>query len=260
MESFWSHPKVAALGRDRGDAVCLWTLAHSWVDYQQTDGLVPTDTPSMLTRWSPARVRRATDALVRVVLWEVVDGGWAFHEWAEHNLTRQDRAAFRRGGERGGRSRASDAKRDGHGRYLPSAIADLPVGPVGPDQTESGGESGPESGDGSGGESGVGKGEGMREVSPLRVVPSAHEAATNGHNPPTIEGSQNGVVEWLSRFWGHPPSDPQMDLLEELATRRAAQGGWGWLVDKFEQRPLGRDPIDYAIEVDKRWKQQERTR
>jgi hypothetical protein len=81
-----------ALAKDHPDAVALWALAHSWVDDQQTDGFVPEQAAHVVTGWNKAKERRAAQALVRVGLWEETDGGWTFHDWAEHNVTRAERA------------------------------------------------------------------------------------------------------------------------------------------------------------------------
>src|SRR5688572_14119564 len=116
MADLWSHPKVAALTpKEMPDALALWMLAHSWATYQRTDGEVPERVPRMLTGWSPPRSRRAAGALVRVGLWEVIAGGWTFHDWSDHNLTAGERDAWSRAGELGGAARAASASRGAGG-------------------------------------------------------------------------------------------------------------------------------------------------
>lgn len=63
----------------------LWVIALSWSAGQLTDGFIP---DVML----PALGGRAVDAkaLVQAGLWEVVDGGWIFHDFADYNPSRKD--------------------------------------------------------------------------------------------------------------------------------------------------------------------------
>jgi hypothetical protein len=97
----------------------------------------------------------------------------------------------------------------------------------------------------------------------LRVDPSAPEAPVNGHNPHNDESTEIGALAWLTRFFGQPPTELQMERVREVAERaelgrRHDDGGWGWVLDRFEHRRDKQDPIDHLFEVDKRWQLKER--
>ena len=114
-DSFWGHPKRLAAP---ASAIGLWVTAGSWCAQQLTDGAVPRHVLGTLG----GRARDASD-LVRVGLWEVADGGWLFHDWAEYQPSRaqvhEARAAAadrqRRGRERARqmRSGSKPSRRDG---------------------------------------------------------------------------------------------------------------------------------------------------
>lgn len=82
-----SHPKRHRAGLR---AMGLWVVAGSWCGDQLTDGLVPRDMLAALGG-RPADAK----ALVDAGLWEAVDGGWRFHDWAGQNPTRSDVEATR---------------------------------------------------------------------------------------------------------------------------------------------------------------------
>jgi len=81
-DGFWGHPKQTALA---AAPVALWVRAGSWSGNQLTDGYVPTHMVAMLG----ARKRDA-DQLVVAGLWEEVEGGYQFHDWAKWQPTRED--------------------------------------------------------------------------------------------------------------------------------------------------------------------------
>lgn len=107
-DGLWGHPKWLATSKG-GRA--LWVTALSWSMDQLTDGHVPRHVlPSL-----GASARDAAD-LVRVGLWEVVDGGWIFHDWLERQPSREsvlgEREAARermRKAREARRKRAADA-------------------------------------------------------------------------------------------------------------------------------------------------------
>jgi hypothetical protein len=86
-DGFYDHPKVNDLrsGSCYSDAIALWLLAGSWSSRYLTDGVVP---ESQVRRFGLKRPAAAE--LVRVRLWYEIDDGYAFHEWAEHQPTRDD--------------------------------------------------------------------------------------------------------------------------------------------------------------------------
>ncbi|PXY27415.1 hypothetical protein [Prauserella muralis] len=101
-DSFWRHPKVRKLGKDRLPAVGLWELAGTWcadnVAVNVADGFVPDE---QVETWDPRH--RYAKRLVAVGLWEraEVEGeqGYVFHDWPDYNPTRAtveaDREAWR---------------------------------------------------------------------------------------------------------------------------------------------------------------------
>lgn len=69
-DSFHTHPKALAAG----NAACgLWTRCGSWVAANLTDGFIP---EAVVRRLG---TRLQANRLVRVGLWEQVEGGWRMH-------------------------------------------------------------------------------------------------------------------------------------------------------------------------------------
>jgi hypothetical protein len=83
-DRFRSHRKVLAIPRkQRRDATSLWYAAGNWCADQVSDGHVPT--------YMVDELEFALDdaaALVAAGLWDVVDDGWVFHDWADYNPLR----------------------------------------------------------------------------------------------------------------------------------------------------------------------------
>lgn len=77
-DHFHSHRKIAGAGLSMA-ARGLWVTAGSWSADQLTDGFVP---QPMLRQWGATR--RQARELVDARLWQEVDGGYQFHQWAEH--------------------------------------------------------------------------------------------------------------------------------------------------------------------------------
>ncbi|MEU3011094.1 hypothetical protein [Nocardia asteroides] len=68
------HSKIVAAGNA---AVGLWTRAGSWSSRELTDGFIPAH--MIASMGTPAQAKK----LVQVRLWDKVDGGYQFHQWAE---------------------------------------------------------------------------------------------------------------------------------------------------------------------------------
>ena len=83
------HPKVIAAGNA---AMGLWVRAGAYAAQYLTEGFVPRTLLATL-----GGRQKDAQALVSAGLWEVVDGGWRFHQWEERQPTRTqvetDRAA-----------------------------------------------------------------------------------------------------------------------------------------------------------------------
>jgi len=71
-------------------ARALWVTSLSWCMDQLTDGFVPKEMLKHLDG-KPAEVA----SLVRVGLWEEVDGGWLFHDWLDYQPSREQVLAER---------------------------------------------------------------------------------------------------------------------------------------------------------------------
>lgn len=81
-DGFWGHPKQTALPPG---PVALWVRAGSWSGSQLTDGFVPTHMVTML-----GAKKRDAEQLAAAGLWERVDGGYQFHDWAKWQPTRAE--------------------------------------------------------------------------------------------------------------------------------------------------------------------------
>lgn len=88
-DGFADHPKVDALheGKHAEAALALWVLAGAWCAKQLTDGHVPA---GRVRRFGLRNSDVAASELVRVGLWIEVNGGYQFHQWTEHQPTRED--------------------------------------------------------------------------------------------------------------------------------------------------------------------------
>lgn len=94
------HRKALAAGNA---AMGLWVRAGSWCAQQLSDGFIPADIALTIGTEYQA------SALVKAGLWDVVEGGYEFHEWTEEGRqpTREDVLA-RRAADR---ARKSDWRR-----------------------------------------------------------------------------------------------------------------------------------------------------
>ena len=79
-DRFGQHPKVLAIPKPiRSHVIGVWALAGCWCAATENDGLVPEYALPDLPK-----AAQAAGELVRVGLWDVVPGGWAFHDWADY--------------------------------------------------------------------------------------------------------------------------------------------------------------------------------
>lgn len=85
-DSFPQHPKVLAIPRrDRVAAIGLWTLAGTWCAAQLTDGHLGGHMVAEL-----AASQKHADLLVRVGLWETVEGGYQVHDYLDYNPSAEE--------------------------------------------------------------------------------------------------------------------------------------------------------------------------
>lgn len=101
-------------------AIGLWTICGAWSCQQLTDGFVPTSLVEAL-RSNEASASFASD-LLRVGLWEEVEGGYQFHDWSDYQPSAREvkeerarisearRNAGRAGGIASGKTRRSKTK------------------------------------------------------------------------------------------------------------------------------------------------------
>ena len=101
-------------------AIGLWTICGAWSCQQLTDGFIPRAFVEAI-RSNEASASFASD-LLRVGLWEEVEGGYQFHDWAEYQPSAREvkeerirvsearRNAGRAGGIASGKTRRSKTK------------------------------------------------------------------------------------------------------------------------------------------------------
>jgi hypothetical protein len=78
-----AHPKAVRAG---AQAMGLWVMCLSWVGAYETDGFVPSSQAVLLAKsLGISRPTGVCSQLVAVGLWEVVDGGFLFHDYRDCN-------------------------------------------------------------------------------------------------------------------------------------------------------------------------------
>jgi hypothetical protein len=92
-DGWYSHPKTLHVGlAARG----LWASCGSWCGKQENDGVVPEVVlPMCAPRVPLSTLRKLAAELVAAGLWEVVPGGWLFHDWEVMQPTRAEKDAER---------------------------------------------------------------------------------------------------------------------------------------------------------------------
>jgi len=132
-DGFWSHPKVLELS---DAALALWTRAGSYCAGHLTDGEVKRSTLRVLGADHDAAVE-----LVMAGLWDETSTGWAFHDWAEYQPTREqvlaERAAAteRKRKSRDARRASSQSSQSESRRDARGVDAVIPASPTRPDPT-----------------------------------------------------------------------------------------------------------------------------
>lgn len=117
-----SHPKTITAGTA---AIGLWTRCGSWSEHHLTDGMVPA--PVALSFGTTTMIRQ----LVAAGLWEVVEGGYQFHDFEDYNPLAVDVKAERDAAkerQRNARDRAK-SRRDAE-RSSADVTRDKPVTPA----------------------------------------------------------------------------------------------------------------------------------
>lgn len=96
-DGFTEHPKLRALEanpREWAEAMAVWLAAGAYCARNLTDGFVDS---GRLARATPLgrRALSVADRLVACGLWECVDGGYRFHDWADWQPTKAEILADR---------------------------------------------------------------------------------------------------------------------------------------------------------------------
>lgn len=111
-DKFHRNPKVRKLRRAKGGMAALgvWSFWWSWcLDDPELSGLVPSD------EIETAEDKRAAALLVDVGLWDVVEGGYVFHDFHQYNPTkdqRESKKAYDRDFSAKQRAAAQEQERD----------------------------------------------------------------------------------------------------------------------------------------------------
>ncbi|WP_336715368.1 hypothetical protein [Arthrobacter sp. USHLN218] len=108
------NAKVVAAGNS---AMGLWVRAGSWSSAQLTDGFIPAH---MAIAMANAMANPCdADALVMAGLWDEVDGGYQFHDWADFQpdaeAERKKRKARSEAGRKGAAARWNSKTDESHG-------------------------------------------------------------------------------------------------------------------------------------------------
>ena len=90
-DSFACHPKVEALENSsvHAYAIAAWTIIGADCGRRMTDGHFTDERLKRCLPWSKNKITSAKNELLRVNLWEKVEGGYRFHAWCEYNPTRE---------------------------------------------------------------------------------------------------------------------------------------------------------------------------
>jgi len=190
-DRFHCHRKPAKAG---AEAIGLWTLALSWCKDTRSEGFVPVDRPLALLEDEDdpqACAERCIARLVKARLWEPVEGGWQFHDWADHqNSAEEDDArkaarhealyeARAEAGRRGGLAKASNAKQrqatDSNSRQEVANVAPSPSPSPSPTDPSGGGADPP--------------GPALPPADPIPKPPTRRPARSPEQAPLTLEAS-----------------------------------------------------------------------
>lgn len=113
------HPKVRAMQDDlRAGAVGFFCVACAFCQQQRNDGVIYCEQLPAILKCSEDERRRLVGELVRVGLFDVLQDGYAVHDYLDHNKSADEIAAHseeqakngRKGGIASGKSRSNRLK------------------------------------------------------------------------------------------------------------------------------------------------------
>ena len=118
-DDLWRHRKVGAIATDKLlPCSGLWALALSWVGANLTDGYLP---DRALLQVAGIDASDLAAELVRVELWERLEGGYQFHDYLDFNPTANEiltaKSIREEAARIGGKARAAGAKRGSRGQF-----------------------------------------------------------------------------------------------------------------------------------------------
>lgn len=118
-DALWRHRKIAEIDPDKAlAAVGLWVLGLSWVGEHLTDGYL---TDRALVQAAGAEADAIAGELVRVGLWERVEGGYLYHDFLDYNPSQDQvmtlRAKHIEAARIAGHARAKGARRSTKGTF-----------------------------------------------------------------------------------------------------------------------------------------------
>lgn len=113
-DKFWSHPKSIHVS---STALGIWCRAGAYCADHLTDGVIEERLLHTVCPEPRAVVVRAAAELVAAELWEVIPGGWRYHDWSDHQPSRKDVEADRAAGRE--RQRKSRERRRAESQQPP---------------------------------------------------------------------------------------------------------------------------------------------
>jgi hypothetical protein len=123
-DKWWSHPKAMHLS---SGAMGLWVRCGAYCADHLTDGVIALRTIHTITPEGSVTVARWCAELVEAGLWHPTPDGYEFHDWCDHQPTR-DQVDARRAAEREKKARQR-RNRGGQFTVLPGGMAgDVPGG------------------------------------------------------------------------------------------------------------------------------------
>ena len=85
-DKFWSHRKVMLATLE---STGLWVRTGTWCAMHLTDGFISDEIMRMIVPVSAKQADRFAAELEEMGLWTRVDGGWQFHQWEQHQPSRE---------------------------------------------------------------------------------------------------------------------------------------------------------------------------
>lgn len=108
-DKFWSHPKALHLS---STALGIWVRCGAYCADHLTDGTIEDRTVAAICPDPRPVVAKAIHELVQAGLWEPRDGAWQYHDWPDHQPSREQVEADRKAGAERQRKSRERRRRD----------------------------------------------------------------------------------------------------------------------------------------------------